>query len=168
MRRLLWIAALAAPSFAACNYTVGECYPRGQGDGSAGVGGGDVVLIPSGAGGGLGAEPPGPGGATGANACNASEESPPADDDPYEASLKVFCSKPDHGSVCSGRCFAKGVGCVPLAVHPYKPEGGIGKLYACNDLYIGFMCGYHYPNGDDCHYPFGMPFPKTCTYSGND
>lgn len=92
----------------------------------------------------------------------------PADDDPYEAGLKVFGSKPDHGSVCSGRCFAKGVGCVPLAVHPYKPEGGIGKLFACNDLYIGFMCGYHYPNGDDCHYLFGMPFPKTCTYSGND
>ena len=67
---------LGALSVAACNYTVGECYPRGQGDGSAGVGGGDVILIPSGAGGGLGAEPPEPGGATGAIACNAPEESP--------------------------------------------------------------------------------------------
>lgn len=89
-------------------------------------------------------------------------------DEPYEAGLKVFCTKTNHGAVCSERCMAQGIGCVPLAVHPYKSDAGIGKLFSCNSLIVGFMCGYHYPNGDDCYYPFGTPFPKVCAYSGND
>jgi hypothetical protein len=52
--------------------------------------------------------------------------------------------------------------------HPYKPNVGLGKLFSCNDLIVGFMCGYHYPNGDDCYFPYGTPFPNVCTYSGND
>ena len=90
-----------------------------------------------------------------------------SEEDATEASLKVLCFKKDWGSTCSERCFAKGVGCVPLAVHPQKVDGGIGKLFSCNDFLVGFMCGYHYDNGDDCYYPFGMPFPKVCSYSGD-
>ena len=96
------------------------------------------------------------------------EADPQQSDAPVESSLKIFCSKPDHGAICSERCLTKGIGCVPLALQPYKPDGGIGKLFSCNDLVIGFMCGYHYPNGDDCYFPYGLPFPKTCAYSGND
>jgi hypothetical protein len=65
-------------------------------------------------------------------------------------------------------CFAKGIGCVPRAIHPYKPTAGLGQLFSCNDLVVGFMCGYHYDNGDDCYFPMGTPFPKLCTYSGNN
>ncbi|MFS8070857.1 MAG: hypothetical protein ACMG6S_31195, partial [Byssovorax sp.] len=57
-----WIAAIAILGVPACNYTVGECWLVGQGDGSAGVGGGGV-LIPIGAGGASGEEPTGSGGA---------------------------------------------------------------------------------------------------------
>lgn len=49
MRSLPWIAVIAISSFTACNYTEGECYPRGQGGGNAGVGG--SVVVPNGAGG---------------------------------------------------------------------------------------------------------------------
>ena len=145
-----------------------ECWPNTSG----GLGGAEPIPI----GAGVGAtssgdfDSPPPNGAI-PNPCvtQSDKSDPPPSDAPAEASLKVFCSKPDHGAACSDRCLAKGIGCVALAVHPYKPDGGIGKLFSCNDLAIGFMCGYHYPNGDDCYYPFaGLPFPKTCAYSGND
>jgi hypothetical protein len=157
-------AAAALPAFASCNQTVGECWPVGQGDGSEGTGAG--VVGSSGAGAGASGEvpPEQPQNATSApDPCNA-----PADDaDPL--GLKVFCKTPDHGAVCSERCFAKGVPCVPLAVHPKKSDGGIGKLFSCNDLVVGFMCGYHYDgNGDDCYFPFGSPLPQLCAYSGNN
>lgn len=89
-------------------------------------------------------------------------------EDPTEASLKVFCTKPDFGATCSERCTAKGIACVPVSAHPYKPDAGVGRLFSCNDLLVGFMCGYHYPNGDDCYFPVGTPLPKVCSYSGND
>jgi hypothetical protein len=41
-RRWWWAAAAALPAFAACNQTVGECWPVGQGDGSDGTGAGVV------------------------------------------------------------------------------------------------------------------------------
>jgi hypothetical protein len=186
MKSLLLSAAIALTTWiTACNYTVGECWPVGQGGGSSeGVTAGGGVIIPTGpsGGGGFGDEPPKqPQDARDPAPleCNATDEetdkeqsnnennnSP--DDGSYEAGLKVFCKKPDFGSTCSERCFAKGIGCVSLAVHPQKPDGGIGKLFSCNDLTIGFMCGYHYENGDDCYYPHGLPFPKVCSYSGND
>lgn len=170
--RLLIVAiAIAVSCFAACNYTDGECWPVGQTNGNAGVGTGPIVQ--SGASGSNGDAPSQ--GTSGA-ACNSTPESddtnttpsPASGDAPVETGLKTFCSKPDHGAPCSNICMAKGLGCVAFAVHPYKPEGGIGKLFSCNDLLIGFMCGFHYPNGDDCYYPYGMPFPKVCSYSGND
>ncbi len=49
MNSLPWILLTAASTVAACNYTVGECYPRDQGGGSAGAEGG--VLVPGGVGG---------------------------------------------------------------------------------------------------------------------
>ncbi|MEO7327974.1 MAG: hypothetical protein ABI193_05315, partial [Minicystis sp.] len=55
MRKFLWLLALVVPGFSACNYTVGECYPREQGNGSAGAEG--PVIVQSGAGG-FGDAPP--------------------------------------------------------------------------------------------------------------
>ncbi|MEO7330219.1 MAG: hypothetical protein ABI193_16710 [Minicystis sp.] len=55
MRKFLWLMALVAPGFFACNYTVGECYPREQGSGSAGAEG--PVIVQGGAGG-FGDTPP--------------------------------------------------------------------------------------------------------------
>lgn len=171
------VSAIVLLSLTACNYDVGECWVRGEGPG--GVGGG-VITLTTGSGD-FGDVPPEPRGAEESTECKDTEPSRRGDDSPshvdapsdsdvpYEAGLKVFCTKPDHGATCSERCFAKGVGCVALAVHPYKPDGGNGKLFSCNDLMLGYMCGYHYPNGDDCYYPFGgLPFPKVCSYSGND
>lgn len=68
MRTLLGSAVLVLV-VGACNYTVGECYPRGEADGSADV---SVGVGPGGVGG-SGATP---GGGTGANACNAAPDSP--------------------------------------------------------------------------------------------
>lgn len=132
------------------------------------MGGG--VILPSGVGG-FGETPPEPGGPTGKLECNATdtEESKPVEEDSYETGLKVFCLKPDWGVKCSDRCIDKGVYCVPLAVHPKKADPGYGELFSCNTLPIGFMCGYHYPNGDDCYLPIGAPIvvPTFCSYSGN-
>jgi hypothetical protein len=143
-----------------------ECWPNTSG----GVGGSGTMPIGAGVGATSGGDSDGPSGGN-RNPCMTPSDkaAPPQADAPVETSLKVFCSKPDHGTACSERCLAQGIGCVPLAVHPYKADGSIGKLFSCNDLPIGFMCGYHYPNGDDCYYPFaGLPFPKVCSYSGND
>jgi hypothetical protein len=142
-----------------------ECWPNTSG----GLGGSEPIPIGAGVGATTGGdllEPPREpldNGAAQENPCVKPNDdtTPPQDDAPVEASLK--------GSTCSKRCLAQGIGCVPLAVHPYKVDGGIGKLFSCNDLPVGFMCGYHYLNGDDCYYPFaGLPFPKVCSYSGND
>jgi hypothetical protein len=54
MKSLVWAGAIPAAIFPACNYTVGECYPREQGDGSGDTG---VVIVSSGAGG-FGDAPP--------------------------------------------------------------------------------------------------------------
>ncbi|MEO7327430.1 MAG: hypothetical protein ABI193_02550 [Minicystis sp.] len=162
-RNQLWIVVALLSVVTACNYTVGECYPRGDADAAA-VGVGPSGAGPSG-GGGYGDTPP-PGGGTGANACNKAEENE-EEAPPDEAGLKVLCLKNDWGQPCSTRCFAKSVPCVALAVHPKKVDGGIGKLFSCNDLLVGFMCGYHYDNGDDCYYPFSSPFPTLCKYSGD-
>ncbi len=89
------------------------------------------------------------------------------DTEPTEQSLmKVFCKKEQHGAPCSEMCNAAGIGCVYGALHPNKPEGGVGLLYACNSLFPGFMCSYTYPNGDSCHFPFGRPGLALCMYTG--
>lgn len=147
---------------AACNYTVGDCWPVGQGGSSVdvgvGVGVGSTGSGPSGDG------PPGQAqSALSGSACNSSD-----DNAPVEAGLKIFCSKPDWGKTCSDRCFARGIPCVFGAVHPHTPMVGVGSLFSCNDLPIGYMCGYHYSDGSDCYFYPGTPFPTLCAYSGNN
>jgi hypothetical protein len=58
-RSLLLIAGITLGGFTACNYTVGECYPRGQGSDNAGAvaGAGGSVVVPGGVGG-FGDAPP--------------------------------------------------------------------------------------------------------------
>jgi hypothetical protein len=75
MKSQLWIALIAVlPGFAACNSTVGECWLRGQGDESGGVGSG--VLVPGGTGD-YGDTPPDPRSATIPEAdCNSATQSP--------------------------------------------------------------------------------------------
>jgi len=107
-----------------------------------------------------------------ANQCAPGYGGAAGDDDggagcPVETGLKVLCLQPEWGGPCADMCLAKGIPCGSVAYHPYKPNGGTGQLFSCNDLIVGFMCGYHYPNGDDCYFPKGTPFPKVCTYSGN-
>ena len=83
--------------------------------------------------------------------------------------LKVFCKEPDMGATCQSRCLAKEIPCGSIAYHPQKGAmGGTGKLYACNTVLInGYLCSYHYPNGDDCHfYSTWPPHPTWCSYSG--
>jgi hypothetical protein len=76
MKRYLWIAAaVILPSFAACNRTVGECWPVGQADQSGGVGSGPVIA--SGGTGDNGDSPPNPNDFTIPEAdCNIAEQSP--------------------------------------------------------------------------------------------
>lgn len=126
------------------------CDTLGLGDGGAGGSAGSGGAACGGAGG-YG------GGGGGGYGCDA----------PIETGLKVFCKKPDWGVTCQSRCFDKGIGCVWAALHPYKADAGTGKLFSCNDLTIGYMCGYHYDNGDDCYFPFGKPGMAWCSYSGN-
>lgn len=59
MKSLLWLGAITLTAISACNYTVGDCYPRGEGAGygSEGVGSGGGVIIPTGVGG-FGEAPP--------------------------------------------------------------------------------------------------------------
>lgn len=59
LRACFAAGALALSAMAACNYTEGECYPRGQVPGDIGSGAGGDVILPSGAGG-LGDAPPEP------------------------------------------------------------------------------------------------------------
>jgi hypothetical protein len=61
-KNLLLIAGITITGITACNYTVGECWPVGQGGGSSGetVTAGGGVILPTGpsGGGGFGNEPP--------------------------------------------------------------------------------------------------------------
>ena len=81
-RNLVWVAAAGMMALGACNYTVGECWPVGQSDGPAGVGGSGVGVGVGGVGGyGFGDAPKT--GGTGADACNKvdkAEETPPPDE----------------------------------------------------------------------------------------
>ena len=170
MRSLLWVALIAIPSIAACNYTVGDCYPRGQGEGNAGVGGGGVIL-PSGAGG-LGDAPPEPGGASGSLACNASEESPPDDGgsqegDGTELDTYIRCRGMD-AMTCEAMCFDIGATCAGLKTHPYGSKGGIGRLKLCKNGFPTTTCTYCYDNGDVCAFvkTLGVPFVVGCGYTG--
>jgi hypothetical protein len=76
MKSYLWIAVIVIlPIFAACNRTVGECWPVGQGDQNGGVGSGPVIA--SGGTGDNGDSPPNPNDFKIPEAdCNIAEQSP--------------------------------------------------------------------------------------------
>jgi hypothetical protein len=77
---------------------------------------------------------------------------------------RVFCKEGEQGAACSDKCVAQKIYChAAYAAHPYKPSVGNGKLYACNRFVpIGWMCSYTYPNGDNCHFPFGRGPASLC------
>lgn len=83
-----------------------------------------------------------------------------------EAALtkRIFCKEGEHGGPCSDKCVAQKIYChAAYAAHPYKPSIDKGKLYACNRLVpVGWMCSYTYPNGDNCHFPFGRGPAALC------
>ncbi len=144
-RNGLWmmVAALAW-IVAACNYTVGECYPRGENDADAvGVG---PSSGPSGSGG-YGDTPP-PEGGTGANACNKTEEKeqPTPPDDGTELGTYVRCLGLDW-ITCEGLCLNIGAPCSALALNPKRPELGIGKLKQCQRSAPGTTCTYCFQDG---------------------
>jgi hypothetical protein len=189
MRALLWMMILVAPALAACNYTDGECYARGQGSGN--VGGGSVIL-PGGAGG-FGDAPP-----KTLQDCNAPATPSPSDmgsstssagnSGGQEALLQqeldddqgaggLTCTSPEN---CVEKCVAESKYCFAAhAVHPYKPEQ-IGDLFQCIDTFPkakyggSYTCLYRFPSGDACIFAYGSKLgpitfpapPPLCVYKG--
>jgi hypothetical protein len=168
-RRTFAILMALMPVFvlvASCQTIDGACWlPDGQGPGSGASG----PIIQTGVGG-NGDTPPGEGGyGAGYVPCPATEQ-PTTGGGDAPGALKVFCKTPDMGAVCQSRCLAKEIPCGSIAYQPYKAAtGGTGKLFSCNTIPTGYMCGFHYPNGDDCYfYSALLPIPPFCSYSGND
>ena len=116
MKNQWLIAVIALLSVTACNQTVGECWPVGQGDGDTTVAGGPIV--PGGAGGSLGNAPSGSGGTKFPEAdCNSKpkEPAPPGtgagnQDDQCAAGAAIVGGSATDGTTfafCSGPCAAK-------------------------------------------------------------
>lgn len=164
MKRKLWIAAIALASVTACNYTVGECWPVGQSDGAAGVGGGGVI-VPGGAGGALGDGPQESG--TAGPACNSTPQEDPAPQMPATNYINCRALGLD-ASACSEACFDAGASCVPLALHPYKSGLEPGKLTSCKNGSPTTTCTWMFANGDGCALirTFGVPLKWFCMYTG--
>lgn len=155
MRSLLLSAAIALTGIASCNYTVGECWPVGQGGGSGTesvAAGGGVILPtgPSGAGG-SGDQPPKEPQTTDPEPeikCNSDEEEEEADKEnhgdgsaePHAKDPQVKCAVPGS-SACVAQCDAIGAYCVHHAEHPYKPPA-IGDLYWCKGGKPTWTCSY--------------------------
>ncbi|MFS8068841.1 MAG: hypothetical protein ACMG6S_20975 [Byssovorax sp.] len=170
MRTLLGSAVLVLV-VGACNYTVGECYPRGEADGSADV---SVGVGPGGVGGsGSGATPEG---GTGANACNAAPDSPsgegtstpaPPPNDYTELGTYVRCLGLDW-ITCESLCLDIGAQCSALAMNPQEPDFGVGRLKQCQVSYPGSTCTYCFNNGMNCTQikGFGVSIRWWCTYTG--
>ncbi len=76
--------------------------------------------------------------------------------------------EPTKRIVCSGgledcvkQCHYSGVACFTRVEHPYKPDSGIGGLFACRTT--GHKsCEYRYPNGEVCRF-FKRPNTILCT-----
>jgi hypothetical protein len=169
MKSRPWIAALAAPCFAACNYTDGACWPVGQTDGNAGVGTG--VVVPSGAGGSLGDAPSQ--GTSGA-ACNSTPSNGDTDTTPSSpdeggepADTWIYCKDLDPLD-CLMKCADVGIFCTGLRPHPNKPDVGPGRLISCKNGTPTRVCSYLYPNTDVCNFftVLGYPVPTFCVYAG--
>jgi hypothetical protein len=150
IRNLLLSAAITLMGITACNYTVGECWPVGQGGGSGSesVAAGGGVILPTGpsGGGGFGDEPPDD--ATNPESkCNSDEEpefGKPADQ-------YIDCRKRGlDANACSFVCGEAGAACGPHAAHPYKSGQGSGALTWCKNGSPSYVCTYTFPNGDGC------------------
>jgi hypothetical protein len=157
MKNQLWVATFAVLlGAAACNETVGDCYPVGQSTGNGDPGGG---VIASGAGAGPSGDMP-TGQAQEAlnmDQCNA----PP---DPTELSERV-CGKPIWGMGCQALCKGDGVDCFAGRLHPKNSEGGFGLLSGCCGCKGKQKCTYFYPNtGDSCTFdgPLFLNMFATC------
>lgn len=172
----VWLGiAVVAMGISACNFTVGECWPNGQG-GSAEVGPGAVGAVGVG---GYGDTPPR--GGTGANACNASSDSPsdkgasgegaspPAPPgDGSEMSTYIRC-RGLGPAACEDACASVGAYCAALAVHPYgSMAGGNGQLKQCQSNTANYTCTYCFPNGDVCSRTKLALMPPfwLCNYTG--
>jgi hypothetical protein len=165
---LAWTMALG--SIAACNYSEGDCYPRGQGDGNPSAGGGNI--IPGGVGGFGDSPPKQPQNATDPKIeCNISDEdnggSGSSSGGASELGTYVRCLGLDP-TACAIKCNAIGAYCVELASHPKKSDGGIGTLKQCMNNTSMSTCTYCYSNKDVCSfiYVLGRPVWSLCNYTG--
>lgn len=162
IRSLVLVATIVFVAWiAACNYTVGECWPVGQGggrDGDSVVAGGGVIL-PTGptGGGGYGDEPPnGPQGGTESTLkCNSDDEdeteSPTGS--PTESPAENKCSAGEAGSltVCSDGCTGPcGVSGGPFAPDIFKfvtivPDDGKGEAGGWQEAVAKLRIVRYYP-----------------------
>lgn len=137
---MLTIAGLAAA--AACNYTDGQCYPRGEvpGGGAGGQGG---VIVPGGPGG-FGDVPPDP---------QDADDPPPDCDMPDETELsQVSCGRPNWGVECMILCGENGAPCRSQINHTITGKPVL--LYKC--------CGC---KGGQCWYVDPDDIGRVCVYS---
>jgi hypothetical protein len=184
MRNRLLVAAIILMGITACNYTVGECWPRGEGGGtgSESVAAGGGIIIPTGVGGFGDAPPKQPQDATDPKQeikCNSDEDTESQSDSPAESSTgdesdqEALVKKmledpqPEGGVICVApsdcvkKCVAESKFCwAEYAVHPNKPDQ-TGALYDCLDSFPkatyggSYTCLYRYPNGDACIFSYG-------------
>ena len=165
MKNRLWNAVVALLSVTACNQTVGECWPVGQGDGDATVGGGPIV--PGGAGGSLGDAPSGSGGTRFPEAeCNSKPQEPAAPQMPANAYINCKARGLDAWA-CAMACGEAGAACGSIATHPYKSGQGTGQLTFCKNGWPSFLCTYTFASGESCsaNYALGGVF-WLCPYKG--
>jgi hypothetical protein len=79
-------------------------------------------------------------------------------DGPVEPTKRIICSGgPDD---CVKQCHYSGVACLTRVEHPYKPDVGIGGLYACRTT-VPRACEYRYSNGATCIF-FKRPNTVLC------
>jgi hypothetical protein len=156
-RILLLGAATTLGWISACNYTVGECWPVGQGGGSgseaiAAAGGGVILPTgPSGAGG-FGDEPPEPpeGDTNSGLKCNSDEDEEEVEEFGKPANQYIDCRKRGlSAAACSEVCSEAGAYCPSGAPHPYKSEPW-GQLVWCKNGSPTYVCAFNFPNGDGC------------------
>jgi hypothetical protein len=165
MSRLSWcVAAVILAALVACNQTVGDCYPRGQGDGTIGAGAG--VVTPGGVGASGEGPPEQPQGITYPESeCNA-EDGDSGDGGAGALDTWINC-KGLNAVDCMIKCAQSGVACTGKEKHPYMPNVGYGDLYMCKTGWPTSTCSYYYSNGDECVFfktPVGR-FPL-CVYVG--
>lgn len=183
LRNLLLVAGITITGITACNYTVGECWPVGQGGGSSGetVTAGGGVIIPTGpsGGGGFGDEPPGPPqGATDPGLkCNKDDDSDTdgATESTNDTTAENNCSAGEAGSLaicrdgCAGTC---GVNGGPFAPGIFKfvtivPDDGTGTAGGWQEAATKLRIIRYYPLIVEVWYcPVKIGIPLRTTLNG--